>query len=64
MIESAQLSATHGIENLLHLKEKKAAARDDNKKSISIIIISIRIGIRNISNIISISISNTNNYYY
>jgi hypothetical protein len=32
MIEGAQLSATHGIENLLHLKEKKFAARDDNKK--------------------------------
>jgi hypothetical protein len=33
MIDGANLSATHGIKNLLPLKEEKAAVRDDNKKS-------------------------------
>jgi hypothetical protein len=32
MIDCANLSVTHGIKNLLPLKEEKAAARDDNKK--------------------------------
>jgi hypothetical protein len=33
MIDGSNLSATHGIKNLLPLKEEKAAVLDDNKKT-------------------------------
>jgi hypothetical protein len=34
MIDGANLSATHGIKNLLPLKEKKADGRNNNTKSL------------------------------
>jgi hypothetical protein len=33
MIDGSNLSATHGIKHLLPMKEEKAAAIDDNKKT-------------------------------